>query len=93
VRGTPIEQIPRLHELRQIGEVIREWRRSVARLTREQLAPRLDVSVATLARWESGTGPGPHVTHLLALERIAPGIIAAIARLSPEMGKPVNSTR
>lgn len=76
---------------RLAGAEIRRWRQQSARLTREQLAPRLGLSVRTIGRWEDGAGD-PRLTELYDMERIAPGLLEAIVLVfSTDGGKPVNT--
>jgi DNA-binding transcriptional regulator YiaG len=58
------------------GEKIRWWREACG-LTREQLAPLIGRSVATIARWERDAAE-PRVSDLRCMEERRPGLIEAL---------------
>jgi transcriptional regulator with XRE-family HTH domain len=61
---------------RWIGGVIQEWRAD-AEMTREQLAARVGVCLATIVRWEHGM-MDPRAYELEKLEAVHPGLVTAL---------------
>ncbi len=78
---------------RRVGAAMRRWREQDACLTREELAPRVGLSVRTLERLESGASD-LRLSDLRQLEKIHKGLAARLLKiLSPDLGKPVNRAR
>jgi transcriptional regulator with XRE-family HTH domain len=63
------------------GEALKRWRAS-AGVTRERLAPAIGMSVATLTRTENGASD-LRLAHVFMLERIQPGLVAALMAFKP----------
>jgi transcriptional regulator with XRE-family HTH domain len=67
----------------RVGEAIRAWRVEQAKLTCEQLAQRLGLSLRTIARFEAGEGD-PRFSDLDAMEKICSGLIESVFHISGE---------
>lgn len=63
--------------LKEVGAKLRVWREKNG-LTRVDIRMQANFSDRTIARWEEGEAPGMRIEHLVALEKIAPGLIKAI---------------
>lgn len=80
-----MQDAPRRHRLTvvtAIRVVLKDWRTRGEILTREVVATAAKVTARTVDNWERGVGE-PGIEQLRALEKLRPGLLAALGLRKP----------